>query len=201
MKRALTHLRLADPRLAGVIDRVGRFRMQYREPGFDTLVRSIVYQQVSGKAAATVYARLAEAAGPAGVTPRALLRLTPEQLRAVGLSGQKTSYLKDLAASTASRRLRFDRLPALPDEDVIGQLTQVKGIGVWTAQMFLMFGLRRRDVLPTGDLGIRKAMMQIYQLPASPPPAEMERIAQPWRPYASIACWYLWRSLDGDAAL
>ncbi len=201
MKKALDHLRAADPVMANVISRVGRFRMEYREPGFDTLVRSIVYQQLSGKAAATIYGRLEAAAGARGVTPSAILRLGAEKLRTIGLSTAKTSFLLDLSQKTKSREVRFEALPAMSDEDVIAHLTAVKGVGVWTAQMFLMFGLRRRDVFPVQDLGIRNAIQREYGLSASPKPEEMLTIATAWRPYSSIASWYLWRSLDGPAAL
>lgn len=201
MKRAVEHLRSGDPVMANIIGRVGPCRMKYLPPEFDTLVRSIVYQQVSGKAAATIYARLALAAGSSGVTARAILRLSTEELRAAGLSGQKTSYLKDLAEHATSGRLRFDTLTKLEDEDVIAALTAVKGIGVWTAQMFLMFALRRRDVLPVNDLGIRNAIRKEYGLNEGPSPAAIAEIAVPWRPWASVASWYLWRSLDGPAAL
>lgn len=173
--------------------------MVYRDPDFSTVVRSIVYQQVSGKAAATIYARIEQAVRR--VTPKAILALSDEELRACGLSGQKRSYIRDLAEKTHAGELKFPRLVRMSDEDVIQSLTAVKGIGVWTAQMFLMFALARPDVLPTGDLGIQNAMMRAYALDAAPKPDEMLRIAQPWRPYASVASWYLWRSLDGPAEI
>jgi DNA-3-methyladenine glycosylase II len=201
MKKATEHLRAQDPVLAGVIDRVGPFRMQYRPPDFDTLVRSIVYQQLSGKAAATIYGRLQEAAGKRGVTPASILRLGPERLRPLGLSNGKVSFVLDLATKTRSRQVRFAALPAMTDDEVIEHLTAVKGIGVWTAQMFLMFGLRRRDVFPALDLGVRNAMQRAYGLADPPAPAEMQRMAAPWAPFRSVASWYLWRSLDGPAAL
>lgn len=199
MREALTHLRKADPVLSQIIEQVGPYRILYRKPDFSTLVRSIASQQVSGKAAAAVYARLVRTAKR--VNAPSIARLTDEQLRAVGLSGQKASYLRDLSERTLRRELRFRQLASLPDEDVIASLTQVRGVGVWTAQMFLMFALRRNDVLPTADLGIRSAMRKAYDLADLPSPAEMEEIAKPWRPWASVACWYLWRSLDGPAEL
>jgi DNA-3-methyladenine glycosylase II len=201
MKRAVAHLLSSDPVMARVIGRVGVFRMRYRPPTFETLARSIVYQQLSGKAAATIYGRLSAAAGPAGVTPSTVARLSAEELRAAGLSAAKAAALHDLANHARRRRLRFDRLPDLPDEEVVRQLVQVRGVGVWTAQMFLMFGLRRRDVLPVQDLGIRTAVRREYELDQLPGPGELHQIAAPWRPFASVACWYLWRSLDGPAAL
>lgn len=182
-----------------LIERVGAFRMAYREPTFEALARSIVYQQLSGKAAATIYGRVEAAVG--AVTPARLLGCTAQELRGFGLSGQKASYVLDLAEKTRSGAVRFQDLPALGDEAVIEHLTQVKGVGVWTVQMFLMFALRRRDVLPVGDLGIRAAMKQAYRMRELPKPERMERVARPWRPFASVACWYLWRSLDGDGAM
>jgi DNA-3-methyladenine glycosylase II len=201
MREAITHLKSVDPRLAEVIDRVGPFCMNYREPCFETMVRSIVYQQVSGKAAATVFARLETALGAAGVQPEALLLLDADALRACGLSGQKSRYLRDLAEHSVRGSVQFHTLHELPDDAVIEHLTAVKGVGVWTAQMFLMFALKRPDILPTADLGIRNAMQKVYKLRQPPKPERMVRIAKPWRPYTSIACWYLWRSLDGTATL
>lgn len=199
MHEALNHLKRADPVLSQIIEQVGPYRIQYRSPDFSTLVRSITSQQVSGKAARTVYARLARVAGR--VTARSISRLTESELRAAGLSGQKASYIRDLSERTLRRELRFRQLASLSDEDVIATLTQVRGVGVWTAQMFLIFALRRNDVLPTADLGIRAAMRRAYRLPQLPAPPEMEAIAQPWRPWSSVACWYLWRSLDAPAEL
>ncbi len=173
--------------------------MSYRKPEFSTLVRSIVYQQVSGKAAATIYARLARTAGR--VSPTSILRLSGQDLRAAGLSGQKASYIRDLAEKTHRRELRFRTLDNLADGDVISELTTVRGVGVWTAQMYLIFALRRPDVLPTADLGIRVAMRNAYNLEDLPTPDQMTSLAAPWRPWCSVACWYLWRSLDGPAAL
>ncbi len=201
MKKALNHLRSADPVLGGVIDRVGPFRMKYVEPGFPALLRAIVGQQVSTRAAATVFARLQSACGGT-VTPEAVAALEDSQLRAAGLSGQKSRYARDLAAKTLSRQIDFSTLPSLPDHEVVAQLTAVKGIGVWTAQMFLIFALRRPDVFfPVNDLGLRNAIQRTYRMRQPPKPDRMLKIATPWRPYCSIACWYLWRSLDGDAAL
>ncbi len=200
MKDAISHLKRRDPVLSGIIDRVGDYRIQFRDPVFATLVRSIVYQQLSGKAASTILGRL-EAAVHGQITPEAILRLRPSRMRKLGLSAQKTAYIRDLARQTRDGNVVFEDLPGLSDADVIARLTQVKGIGVWTAHMFLMFALQRHDVLPTGDLGIRTAMRTAYGLKEMPAPAEMERIAASWRPYCSVASWYLWRSLDGPAAV
>jgi DNA-3-methyladenine glycosylase II len=200
-KQALLHLRGADPVLAGIIGRVGKYAIQYSEPDFATLVRSIVFQQLSGKAARTILDRLQGACRGRRITPGAMLRLSVEEMRALGLSQQKAAYIRDLAEHTRSRRLKFSRLEAMADQDVIAELTQVKGIGVWTAHMFLLFALGRPDVLPTGDLGVRSAIRKAYGLDELPTPAEMERIAACWRPYCSVASWYLWRSLEGEAAI
>jgi DNA-3-methyladenine glycosylase II len=195
MRKAIHHLRRCDPVLAAIIQQVGPFRMEYAPAEFSSLAEAIVYQQLNGKAAVTIFKRFTELAGEP-LTPAGILKLTDEQLRAVGLSKQKSSYLKDLAAKTASGTLDFSRLHELPDEEVIEHLTQVKGIGVWTAHMFLMFSLRRPDVLPTGDYGVQTAMKKHYRKRHLPKPKDMEKIARAWAPYRSIACWYLWRSLD-----
>jgi DNA-3-methyladenine glycosylase II len=195
MRKAITHLKKADPILRGIIERGGPFRMEYGPPEFHSLAEAIVYQQLNGKAAVTIFNRFAALAGEP-LTPEGILKLTDEQLSSVGLSKQKSAYLKDLAAKTRDGLLDFARLPELSDQEVIEHLTQVKGIGVWTAHMFLMFTLRRRDVLPTGDYGVRAAIKKHYRKRKLPKPREMERIARPWAPYRSIACWYLWRSLD-----
>ena len=196
MKKAFLHLQAADPILGAIIRQVGPYAITYHAPDFTALARSIVYQQLSGKAAATIFARVVAAAACNGkLSPVKLTALGTVGLRSLGLSRQKASSLLDLAA----RRIRFSRLPALPDLEVLDTLTAVKGVGVWTAQMFLMFALERPDVFPSGDLGIRNAIHKAYNLPAPPTPAEMAQIAQPWHPYASVATWYLWRFLDGPA--
>ena len=188
--------------------------MEFGPPEFHSLAEAIVYQQLNGKAAVTIFKRFAALAGEP-LTPEGILKLKDEQMRSVGLSKQKSAYLKDLAAKTHAGLLDFSRLSELPDEEVIDHLIQVKGIGVWTAHMFLMFSLRRPNVLPTGDYGVQVAMFKHYldvrrAKAASgksakksrkrkiklPKPAEMEKIAKSWEPYRSIACWYLWRSLD-----
>ena len=201
MRFAVRHLHRADPVLGAIIKSCGPYRIQYREPNFDTLVRSIVYQQLSGKAAATIYARLEAAAGGRGVTAASVLRLTPERLRELGLSTAKTASVIDIAEKSKSRTLQFSKLERMSDGDVIEHLTRARGVGVWTAQMFLIFALRRPDVFPAGDLGVRNAMMRAYGLEAPPTPPEMTEMARPWQPYRSVASWYLWRSLDGPAAL
>jgi DNA-3-methyladenine glycosylase II len=195
MQEAIVHLKRADPVLSEIITRVGAYRIQFRDPTFETLVRSIVYQQLSGRVASVIFARLAEAAG-GRLTPESILKLRPVRMRAAGLSAQKTSYIRDLARHTRDRRVIFEELPELSDEQVTERLTEVKGIGVWTVHMFLIFALRRPNVLPTGDLGIRNAVRKAYGLREIPKPTEIEDLAQPWRPYRTVASWYLWRSLE-----
>ena len=195
--------------MRAIINRIGPCRMQFSPPEFHSLAEAIVYQQLNGKAAETIFNRFAALAGDP-LTPEGILKLTDQQMRGAGLSKQKSAYLKDLSAKTANGLLDFARLSDLPDDQVIEHLTQVKGIGVWTAQMFLMFTLKRENVLPTGDFGVRMAMYKHYietqKAKAAmkarkrkiklPSPEQMEKIAKRWEPYRSVACWYLWKSLD-----
>lgn len=202
---ALEHLRAADPVLAEIIDRYGPDGLNERREGgqrehYGALVRAIVGQQLSTKAAAAIYRRLADRFGGREPTPQEILADDPEQLRAVGLSRAKVEFLRSLATHVTDGSLELERLDALSDERVIAELTAVKGIGVWSAHMFLIFHLGRPDVLAVGDLGIRRAMMIAYGLEALPPPAAMERIAECWRPHRTLACRYLWRSLDNEPA-
>ena len=189
------HLKKSDPVLRSIIERVGPCRMEFGPPEFSSLAEAIVYQQLNGRAAVTIFNRFAALAGDP-LTPEGILRLTDAQMRGVGLSKQKSAYLKDLAAKTRDGLLDFAGLAAASDEEVIERLTQVKGIGVWTAHMFLMFSLRRPNVLPTGDYGVQVAVKKHYKKRKLPKPKDMEKIAKCWEPYRSIACWYLWRSLD-----
>ena len=200
MQAALQHLR-RDPVLARIIDRVGDYNIQFRDPTFDSLVRSIVSQQLSGKVASVIFGRLAAAVPEGQLTPENILKLRTERMRKLGLPGQKTAYIRDLAKHAKRGKISFIELPGMPDEQVIEHLTQVKGIGVWTAHMFLIFALQRPDVLPTGDLGIRSAIRKAYVLEELPGIAEIEQLAGRWRPYCSIASWYLWRSLENQAVL
>ncbi len=195
MRKAILHLKKADPVMCAIIDRVGPYKIQYREPVFETLVRSIVFQQLSGKAAGTIYGRLAEATG-SPILPEQILALTEERMRELGLSRQKIAYIRDLAARAQSGELDFDACQRLRDEEILEHFTAVKGVGIWTVQMFLIFALRRQNVLPTGDLGVRAAIQKAYGLDEMPKPTDVERIAQPWAPYCSVASWYLWRSLE-----
>ena len=201
MRKAIRHLQTADPVLAAVIDRAGPCKIQYREPIFQTLVRSIVYQQLSGKAALTIFNRLAEAVKANPMTPEAVLKLRLPALRKLGLSQQKANYIRELARLTRDGEVQFEHLPEMEDDEIIATLTRVKGVGVWTVHMFLIFALRRPNILPVGDLGVRAAMKKAYALAELPKPAEMQRIAASWHPYCSIATWYLWRSLENQGAM
>ncbi len=195
MRKAVLHLKRSDPVMRGIIERVGPCRIPYREPTFATLARAIVFQQLAGAAAARIFERFEALLGGGPVEAPAVAKLPMRKLRSAGLSQQKAEYVRDLARRTAAGQVRFEGLETLPDDDVIAALTRVKGVGVWTAHMFLIFALRRPDVLPVGDYGVRAAMQKAYSLPALPKPDEMERIAAAWRPYASVAAWYLWQSL------
>jgi DNA-3-methyladenine glycosylase II len=200
MKEAIHHLRRSDPVLSGIIERVGEYGIRFRDPDFETLVKSIVSQQLSGRVASVIFGRLTSAVG-GKVTPENVLKLRPSRMRTLGLSGQKTAYIRDLARHARDGTVIFEGLANLSDQEVIERLTQVKGIGVWTVHMFLIFALQRHDVLPTGDLGIRNAIRKAYGLTELPTPAQMETMAERWRPYCSVASWYLWRSLEPDANL
>ena len=196
MKKAITHLKRADPIMAGIIERVGPCRMTYTDPIFESLARSIVYQQLSGKAAATIFGRLVAAVRGEPLTRKKILRLGFEEMRSIGLSTQKATYIRDLAEKTAAREVVFEKFGSMADEDILTTLTKVKGIGVWTVQMFLMFSLRRPDVLPCGDLGIRNAVQKAYGLDGPATVSQIEEIGGLWRPHCTIASWYLWRSLE-----
>lgn len=193
---AIAHLRNADPRLVPLIEKVGPFALKLHDTTpFESLASAIVYQQLSGKAAATIYGRVVAACG-GRVTPQTVLACADSDLRGAGLSFQKIRYIRDLATRADDGSLPLDSLARLPDDEVIEVLTVVKGIGVWTAQMYLMFGLGRPDVLPVADLGIQKGMQQLYRMRAMPDAARMIKVANPWRPFRTAACWYLWRSLE-----
>jgi DNA-3-methyladenine glycosylase II len=203
-RAALAHLKRVDPVLAEIIARVGPYRLQPRRTGthYDALVRSIVYQQLSGKAAGTIHRRFTELYP--GKRPRAehVLLSTDAQLRSAGLSRQKIGYLRDLSARVADKSLPLAHLGRLSDDAIIEHLVQVKGIGRWTVQMFLMFRLGRPDVLPELDLGVQNAIQRAYGLKKRPTPKDVLAIGEKWRPYASVASWYLWRSLEnGDGQL
>jgi DNA-3-methyladenine glycosylase II len=201
MRKAIRHLQAADPVIAGIIERVGRYRIEFRDPGFETLVKSIVYQQLSGRVAQVIFGRLAAAVPGGLLTPEGILALRPAKMRKLGLSKQKTAYIRDLARLTRDGTVDFAGLQALADAEVIERLTKVKGVGVWTAHMFLIFALRRTNVLPSGDLGIRSAIRKAYGLADLPKPAEIEAMGARWHPYCTVAAWYLWRSLEPNANL
>lgn len=169
--------------------------MAYRDPTFEMLARAIVFQQLSTKAATTIYRRLEEAAGGA-LTPESIQNLSVGEMRRAGLSRQKLGYIRDLAEHALSGKVDFAKLPAMSDEEVIASLTDIKGVGVWTAHMFLLFSLRRPNVLPIGDLGVRVAIQKAYRKRKVPTPKQVEQIAKGWHPYCSYAAWYLWRSLE-----
>ena len=197
---AVDALRAADPVLRAVIDEVGPlgdFFAGRPTDHYGTLIRAIVGQQLSTKAAGAIYSRLLVRFGGRPPTPDEVLADDPDELRtAVGLSQAKVRYLRSLAEHVLDGSLELDRLQDMPDEDVMAELVAIKGIGEWSAHMFLMIHLHRPDVLPVGDLGIRRAVMIRYGLPALPKPAEVTEIGERWRPYRSLACLYLWRSLQ-----
>ena len=200
MEIAAKHLRNVDPVLAEIIHHVGPCQFVKREPTFETLARSITFQQLSGKAAGAIFGRVRQAVGKR-FTAAAFLKLTPEELRACGLSRQKIASLTDLAERVYRREINFRKLDDLSDTEIITLLSQVRGVGVWTAQMFLMFALQRPNVMPLSDLGIRNAVRKAYGLKALPNAAELAQLAEKWHPYCSVASWYLWRSLDGEAGI
>ena len=197
-RKAVAHLKRVDPVMAGVVEKVGRYRAWPESSGshFDAVCRSIVFQQLSGKAAGTIHGRFQGLYGGRTPLPAELTQTSDERLRAIGLSRQKSAYLKDLAARVAAGALPIETLHELSDDEIIAALTQVKGIGRWTAQMLLMFRLGRLDVLPDLDLGIQKGIQKAYKLRKLPSPERVKKIGAKWAPYRTVACWYLWRLLD-----
>ena len=194
IQKAIRTLRRKDPVLRSVIDVVGKFRMSQRRQPFQSLARAIVGQQISGLAAKSIWSRLEQQLRPRRISAAALHGLSVQELRTAGVSPQKAGYLLDLATRCHDGRLRLSKLHEHDDESVISQLTDVRGIGVWTAQMFLMFSLARPDVFPADDLGIRRAIRDLYRLDDYPDSETSHEIASNWSPYRTIACWYLWRS-------
>jgi DNA-3-methyladenine glycosylase II len=193
---AARHLRKADPVIAEVIKQVGPCSLKPQRDRFNMLVRSIISQQISTAAARSIRAKLEALIAPDKVSPEVLARFTIQQLKGAGLSSQKATYLHDLAAKTADGTVRLKVLGRMADEEVIEELIQVKGIGRWTAQMFLIFSLGRPDVFPPDDLGIKMALRNLYGLSDLPTKAEAHALASPWTPHSTFATWYLWRSLD-----
>lgn len=198
----VAHLAAADPVMARLIRRIGNLSLERRRRGrprtdaYGALLRAVVGQQLSTKAAATIYGRVLELFGGEVPSPQDLLGADVAQLRAAGLSGRKVEYLRDLANHVLDGSLEVERLHELDDQTVIQEIVAVRGLGEWTAHMFCMFHLERPDILPVGDLGIRNAVRTEYELEELPAPAELERIAEPWRPHRTLACLYLWESLD-----
>ena len=195
---AVAHLIAADLRWAPRIERAGPCTLRPRRERFGTLVRAIIGQQISSRAAATIDARLRQRAG-ALHEPLALLAFGEEGLRSVGLSGVKARYVLNLAEAVAEGRLPLKRIGAWDDEAIVARMTAIKGVGTWTAQMFLIFALNRPDVLPIGDLGVRAGIRQFHGLDEPPTPAQCIPLAEPWRPFRTVAMWYLWRGLDAKA--
>ena len=196
IQQALRHLRRKDPIMRAVIQKAGPFTMRLHRNRFRALVFSILGQQISGKAAASIRARLMNYLKPQPISASSIARLSAQELRGLGVSSQKAGYLLDLANRVACGDLRLASIARMPDEKVIAALTEVKGIGTWTAQMFLIFSLGRLDVFPHDDLGVRVAIRNLYSLDELPNKEISQRIATPWRPYASVASWYCWRSLE-----
>jgi DNA-3-methyladenine glycosylase II len=200
-RKAVAHLKKVDPVLGKVIEKVGTYKGWPTGNGthFDAVCRSIVFQQLSGKAAGTIHGRFVGLYGGRPPLPDELASTPDDKLRAVGLSRQKSAYLKDLGARVASGEVPIETLHELTDSEVIAALTQVKGIGRWTAQMFMMFRLGRPDVLPDLDLGVQKAIQRAYRLRKLPTPEKVLKIGAKWAPYRTVASWYLWRSIDTPA--
>lgn len=196
IEAALRHLKSADSVMGGLIDRAGPFTLKLDRNRFGLLVRSILSQQISTKAARSIRLRLDALLKPNSLSPSAIDQVTDDQLRSVGLSRQKVSYLRDLSVRTLDRRLRLDRIGRMPDEAAIEHLVQVRGIGRWTAQMFLIFSLGRLDVFPHDDLIVRSSIKELYKLDELPGKQQSHAIAATWKPYSSIATWYCWRLID-----
>lgn len=195
-KDAIAHLSSADPVMKDMIDTVGPFTLRLQRDRFQMLVKSIISQQISTSAARAIRTRLEELVADQGFTAENLARFSPDELRTAGVSPQKARYMLDLAVKVASGEVELKQIGRFSDQRVIEQLTKVKGIGTWTAQMFLIFSLGRRDVFPHDDLGVRTAIRNHYRLDGLPDRETSHRIARKWRPYASFASWYCWRSLD-----
>jgi DNA-3-methyladenine glycosylase II len=198
VEEALAHLRGVDEALAGLIERVGAYDAPRRSDPYAALVRAILFQQLAGAAASAIqrrfFAMYSDEDKPP--SPPQMLETTDEQFRSAGVSRQKAGYLRDLAAHVTDRRLDLQGLPALSDAEVIQQVTAVKGLGEWSAHMFLMFHLGRPDVLPVGDLGVRHGMRITYGLPGLPTPKEALGIGAPWAPFRSVGSWYMWRAVE-----
>lgn len=194
---AVAHLKRVDPVLGDVIDRVGPYAIARRPERFHSLVRAIIFQQLAGRAAQTIFDRFVKAVGGKRFpTPALLLSASDQVLRSAGLSRGKMSYIRDLATHVNNRTLNFHRHARMTDDEIIADLTRVRGIGRWTAEMFLMFNLHRPDVLPVDDLGVRNAVGRLYKMNPAPTAKALREFGERWRPYRSVASWYLWRSYD-----
>jgi DNA-3-methyladenine glycosylase II len=191
------YLSKADPQLAGVIKTVGKYSIKIRTNAFLSLVESIIYQQLAGSAANIIYTRFIKHYNNVMPKPIQIISTSDIELKSkIGLSSNKVQYLKDLSTKVEQGKINLELLSTMSDEEVIADLTCVKGIGRWTSEMFLIFCLGRPDILPVTDLGIRKAVHKLYSLPELPKPAELLAISQPWRPHRTVASWYLWKSLS-----
>ena len=196
LRAARLHLQKSDPVMKQIIKVVGPCKVKLQTNRFQTLVASIIGQQISGSAARTIYSRLIDSVGSKTIKPEILAEYTVDELRELGVSRQKAGYLLDLAVKVGGGEVKLSRFSRMENEDVIEQLTTIKGIGRWTSQMFLMFSLGRLDVFPIDDLGIRNAIKLNYKLRKEPDKKKLNSIAAPWNPYETIASWYLWQSLE-----
>jgi DNA-3-methyladenine glycosylase II len=193
---AIQYLCKVDSNLEKIIKIVGKYSINIRNDPFQSLVESIIYQQLAGRAANAIYNRFINYYNNKQITPARILNSPNDNLKKVGLSNRKIDYLKNLASHVYDGRINLEELPKMNDEEIINKLVNVKGIGRWTSEMFLIFSLGRQDILPVTDLGVRKAIQKVYSLSELPKPNIMMEIAKPWRPYRSIATWYLWKSLS-----
>ncbi len=193
---AYRHLRAADPVVGGLIDTHGPYRPRPAMDHYESLLRTILFQQLNGTAAATIRDRWLALYGDRYPTPSELLATTDEAFRGAGVSRQKAGYMRDVAAHVLAGTLDLEVLESLPDDEVVRQITAVKGLGEWSAHMFLMFQLGRPDVMPVGDFGVRNGMRLAYGLPSMPTPAEAREIGARWAPYRSVGSWYMWRAVE-----
>jgi DNA-3-methyladenine glycosylase II len=196
LERGINHVSTADPRIKELVDRQGRISFRPRGRPFDSIVQSILSQQLNGKAADAIISRTYRLFLPGRPTPERLRAIPSARLRSAGVSPQKATYLKDLARRVVDRRLDLAHIVDMGDEEIIQAMDEVKGIGRWTAQMFLIFSLGRPDVLPVDDFGIRTAIKNVYGLRQLPKPDRIEKIAHSWHPFSTVACLYLWRSRE-----
>ncbi len=201
MQQALDHLRTADPVMAGLIDSIGPYSIEFLQPTFQTLVKAIVLQQLSGKVADVIFGRVVALCGNGCLTPEGVLKRRMSTLRSTGLSKQKAEYIRELARQVRNGTLDLAALHDASDEEVHRVLTSLKGIGPWTVHMFLMFALRRPDVLAPADLGIQVAIQKAYGLDQRPTPKQVQELGAKWTPFRTVACWYLWRSLEAKAGM